>query len=126
MVRLIKENISYIQDIILILRLLKVPKKEFDMFDIEVMQIYILINILLKYNQQLDLKNKEIALNQGLQNIKKYQKYAAQKTNQFINLKYFFPVFTIFVNKTCTNYNHKMQLEEFLRFTHNWVILLFV
>lgn len=43
----------------------------------EIMQIYSITNILLKYNWQLNFINKEAAINLGLQNIEKYQTHAA-------------------------------------------------
>lgn len=48
------------------------PKKELiiNIFNIKVIQIYNIINILLKYNWYLDLIDNKIAMNLGLQNIK--------------------------------------------------------
>ena len=45
------------------------------------MQIYSIINFMLKYNWYLNLMDNETVIDLGLQNIKKYQRYIAQLTD---------------------------------------------
>lgn len=79
--QILKYNIHYtniiaIQDTILIVKILitSIKKKTFiiNVPNIEVTQVYNIINILLKYNWYLDLINNKVAIDLELQSIKKY------------------------------------------------------
>lgn len=52
----------------------------------EVTKICWITNILLKYNQHLNLMDNEVAVDLKLQNIKKYQRYIAQIADKLIYL----------------------------------------
>lgn len=74
-------NIIAIQDVILIVKLLDWSdiKKQLvaDTFDIEIIQICSITNVLLKYNCHLNYTNDKGDIDLGLQNVKKYWKHAA-------------------------------------------------
>ena len=74
------------------------------------------INILLKYNWHLNPTDNEIAIDLGLQSVKKYLRYTTQVTDKFSHVKDFFPTLAVFVNKARIDYDQKMQLDKHLWF----------
>lgn len=73
-------------------------------------------NTLLKYNWHFDPIDIEAAIELGLQSIENYQKYAIQIAKKFSHFQDFNHAFTVFINKACSNYNQKIQLNRRLTF----------
>lgn len=97
---------------------MQVAKKKLviDIRDTEVMQIYSATNIFLKYNWHLNSINHKTTINLRLQSIKRYWKGATQVAHKLRYIQDFFSIFIVFINKACSNYNQKIQLDKHLSF----------
>ena len=60
--------------------------------------------------------DNEVAVNARLQSVKKYWRRAAQVADKLSHVQDFLPALAVFVNKACSNYDQKMQLDKRLRF----------
>lgn len=97
---------------------MRVLKKQLvvNTLDTEVTQVCRTTNIVLKYNQHINLTNNKAAIDLRLQSIKKYQRCLTQIADKLSHFQDFFSIFTIFVNEACINFNEKIQLDKYLRF----------
>ena len=93
-------------------------KKELviDIPDTKVMQVCNATNVLLKYNWHLNSIDNKTAVDLELQSVKRYWRHAAHVADELSHLQDFLLALAMFVNKTCGNYDQKMQLDKRLRF----------
>ena len=76
--------------------------------NVEVTWVCSATNILLKYNWHLDPIDDKVAIDLGLQSIKKYWRHMAQVVDELSHHPDFLSVFTVFMNKACSDYNQKI------------------
>ena len=84
--------------------------------DPEVTWVCSTTNVLLKYNQYLDLTDNEAIVDLRLQSVKKFWRRAAQVADELSHLPDFLFALAVFVNKTRSDYDQKIQLDKRLRF----------
>lgn len=78
------------------------------MLNTKVAQVCSATKFWLKYNYHLNLADNELAIDLGLQNVKKYKRCRAQIADKLNHLQDFLFTLAIFVNNACVNYNKKM------------------
>lgn len=60
--------------------------------------------------------DNKVAIDQRLQNIKKYQRYATLIVDKLSQFQDFHPTFTMFINKAYNNNIKKIKIDKCLRF----------
>lgn len=78
----------------------------------EVIQACHTTNVFLKYCWTISYKDKNAAVELGLQGVEKYWRRIAQVANKFNVFQDFIPALAVFVYKLRANYNRKMQQDK--------------
>lgn len=114
-------NILIIQNIILLVKVERAKKKKIaiNMPTIKVMQVCNATNIQLKYNWSLNYIDNKVNMNLRLQGVEKYKGRVVHIVDKFSNFQNFFLILIMFINKSWTNYDGRIQLDKYLKFMQN-------